>query len=264
MLARAAIPDALWNGVVDDVPALARLDESAMRRLRALSLLFLHEKRFEPAGGLELGEAMCVRIAALACLPILELGLDCYDGFVSVVVYPGQFMVRDREEIDEAGVVHTGDDVLSGEAWEHGPVVLGWDDVEASGRGEGYNVVAHEFAHKLDFLEGAVNGLPPLHRGMSAAQWTGVFQDAYDDLCARVERGEQPWLDPYATESPAEFFAVCTEMFFDLPETFAGHYPDVYRQLAAFYRQDPAATHAGDRPDAVAGRARFTGNSQVD
>src|SRR5690606_39709298 len=89
------------------------------------------------------------------------------------------------------------------------------EDVEASGQGEGYNVVAHEFAHKLDLLDGAVNGMPPLHRDMSAAAWTDVFQAAYDDLVEQIERGEEPWIDPYAAENPGEFFAVCTELFFD-------------------------------------------------
>src|SRR5690606_18056329 len=117
------------------------------------------------------------------------------------------FIVPGREHVDEAGVVHVGDDVLSGESWDAGPVILAWEDVESSGQGEGYNVVAHEFAHKLDLLDGAVNGLPPLHPGMRATEWTSVFQSAYDALLEQVERGEEPWLDPYAAQDPGEFFA---------------------------------------------------------
>ncbi|HEX7080068.1 MAG TPA: M90 family metallopeptidase [Gammaproteobacteria bacterium] len=241
ILERASIPDALWRATIDAVPALARLDPETQERLRALALLFLHEKRIEPAGGLVLDDAMRVRIAALACRPVLELGLDCYAGFKSVIVYPGEFVVRDREHVDESGVVHVGDDVLSGESWDFGPVVLGWEDVEASGQGDGYDVVAHEFAHKLDLLDGAVDGLPPLHREMRVAEWTAAFQSAYDDLVERVERGCDTWIDPYAAEDPGEFFAVCTELFFDVPRALARRYPDLYAQLAAFFKQDPAA-----------------------
>ncbi len=191
ILKRARLAPGAWEAAID-VPALARLDAAARERLRELAILFLHEKHVEPAGGLELDDTERLRLAALACLPVLELGLDWYDGFVSVVVHPAEFVVPEREEVDEAGVVHLSDDVLSGEAWERGPVVLAWADVAESGLGEGFNVVAHEFAHKLDGLDGVMNGRPPLRGGMRSDDWAGVFQAAYDDLCARLDRGERP------------------------------------------------------------------------
>jgi Mlc titration factor MtfA (ptsG expression regulator) len=240
ILATAGISNELWTAAIAASPVLARLDSDSQRRLRDLTLLFLHEKRFEAAGGLLLDDSMRIRIAALACLPILELGIDSYEGFVSVIVYPDEFLVRDREYVDDDGVVHSSDDVLSGEAWEQGPVILAWKEVEASGHGDGFNVVAHEFAHKLDLLDGSFDGMPPLHAGMRATDWIEAFQSAYEDLQARLERGEETWLDPYAAEEPAEFFAVCTEMFFDVPEEFRAEYPALYAQLSAFYKQDPA------------------------
>jgi len=241
ILATESIPETLWNAAVGAVPVLRTLDDDERARLRDLALLFLHEKRLEPAGGLVLDDEMAVRLAALACLPILELGLDCYDGFAAVIVYPDEFVVPGREHVDDAGVVHIADDILSGEAWDFGPVILAWADVAASGQGDGYNVVAHEFAHKLDLLDGAVNGVPPLHRDMRVAEWTETFQAAYDDLVEQVERGEETWIDPYAAENPGEFFAVCSELFFDVPLDLQIAYPALYRQLAAYYRQDPAA-----------------------
>ena len=239
VLARHAIPDAVWREVIASVPSLAALSRDERARLRDLAVLFLHEKHIEPALGLELTDAMRVRIAALACRLILELDLDCYSGFRSVIVYPGEFLVRDREHIDDAGVVHVGDEALSGEAWERGPVVLSWADVEQSGQGDGYDVVAHEFAHKLDAIDGATNGMPPLHRGMSPAAWSTAFSRAYDELCAEVDAGVDTWLDPYASENPAECFAVCVEMFFDVPDGFRREYPELYEQLAGYFRQDP-------------------------
>lgn len=243
LLESRSIPEALWRSAIAEVPALSRLDAAELDRLRSLSLLFLTEKNIESAGGLELDDAMRVRLAALACWPILELGLDCYAGFKSVIVHPAEFVIRGRERVDEDGVVHTWDDVLSGEAWEAGPIVLGWQEIEASGQGDGYNVVAHEFAHKLDLLDGDINGLPPLHRDMRVAEWSATFQKEYDALNAAIERGEEPWLDPYAAEDPGEFFAVCVEMFFDVPDELAAEHPALYTLLSKYFRQDPARRH---------------------
>lgn len=240
ILARHSIPDASWQAALAAVPALARLDADERERLRDLALLFLHEKRIEPAVGFVLDETMRVRIAALACLPVLNLGLEGYSGFLAVVVHPEEFVIRDREIEDEDGIVHVGDDVLTGEAWEHGPIVLSWQDVEASGQGDGYNVVVHEFVHKLDMLTGEPDGIPPLHAGMRVAEWRASFDAAYDSLVDELERGEEPWIDPYAAEDPAEFFAVCAELFFDVPADLAAAYPGVYARLAEFFRQDPA------------------------
>lgn len=244
ILSRHAVSDDLWKAATARLVLSRRLDDGEARRLRELAVLFLHEKRIEPAGGARLDESRRLRLAALACEPVLELGLDCFDGFASIVVYPTEFVARDREEVDEDGVVHVGDDVLCGEAWEGGPIVLAWREVEASGVGRGYNVVAHEVAHKLDLMTGAVNGLPPLHAGMHREEWTEAFRGAYEDLERRLARGEEPWIDPYAAEDPGEFFAVCTEVFFDVPRRFAKRYPALYTQLAAFFKQDPARRRA--------------------
>jgi Mlc titration factor MtfA (ptsG expression regulator) len=245
ILARRSIPDPAWDAAIAAVPLLAGLDAPTRARLRELALLFLHEKRIEPAHELVLDDAMRTRIAALACLPILELGLDWYAGFVAVVVHPDAFVIRDREIEDEDGVVHIGDDVLSGEAWEFGPVILSWRDIEASGQGEGFNVVAHEFAHKLDLQSGEGDGTPPLPAGMRLAEWRAVFDDAYAALDRQLAAGDEPWIDPYAAEDPGEFFAVCVELFFDVPAALQTELPAVYAQLARFFRQDPAARGAG-------------------
>ncbi|MFA5529233.1 MAG: M90 family metallopeptidase [Thiohalomonadaceae bacterium] len=240
ILRRAQIPDPIWIRVREAFPVFDGLDEDEERRLRELSLLFLHEKTLEPAGGLELDEYMRVAIAAQACLPVLQLGLDWYDGWSAVIVYPAEFVPR-LEWMDEAGVVHTAEEIRSGEAWLHGPVILSWGDVKASGMGDGYNVVIHEFAHKLDARNGETEGLPPLHRGMDVSEWSRVFAAAFDDLNARMDRGEEPPIDPYAGEAPEEFFAVASEYFFTCPDVLVEAYPVVYDLLRRFYRQDPLA-----------------------
>lgn len=238
VLNRNPIPDMLWEGVVAALPVVRMLDGPSRERLRDLTALFIVEKRFETVQGLQLTPAMQVRLASQACLPILRLGLDWYAGWTSVIIYPGEFVHR-REEFDEAGVVHAWDEARGGESWEYGPVVLSWADVAASGMLDGYNVVIHELAHKLDMLNGAPNGFPPLHRGMDIKAWTRYFAEAFEDMNTRLDAGMDTPLDPYAAEHPAEFFAVASEYFFEQPERVREIYPRVYDQLREFYRQDP-------------------------
>lgn len=244
LLDRHRMPDALWEEAVAALPLVRVLDHRTREALRELTTLFMNEKAFETVQGLTLTPAMQVRIASQACLPILHLGLDWYRGWSTVIIYPGEFVNR-REEFDEAGVVHAWDEVRGGESWEYGPVVLSWTDVVASGLGDGYNVVIHELVHKLDMLNGAPNGFPPLHRGMDIEAWSRDFASAFEDMNARLEAGEDTALDPYAAEHPAEFFAVASEYFFELPGLINAAYPRVYGQLRAFYRQDPLESAIG-------------------
>lgn len=238
--ARARIEAGLWEQIWGLLPLLQGLGAEESQRLRDLSVLFLHDKTFEQARDIRLSDPMRLTIALQASLPILNLGLDWYQGWYAVIVYPDEF-VPQREWVDEDGVVWLSDEPMSGEAWEQGPVILSWADVQAGNVRNGFNVVVHEVAHKLDMRDGIANGHPPLHAGMSNARWAQVFNQAYGDMLRRADRGEETPMDPYATESPAEFFAVCSEAFFELPHLLVSEFPDVYGQLQAFYRQDPAA-----------------------
>ncbi len=242
VLQEHAVDPALWRRVAHSLPFLDGLDDADQRRLRELALLFLAEKQFAGAPGFELTDEMRLSIALQACLPILNLGLDWYDGWVGIVVYPGDFGLK-RSETDEAGVVHEWDDELAGESMPGGPVVLSWDATLAShdpDEDDLMNIVIHEFAHKLDMRNGAADGQPPLHSGMSRERWRAVFDAAYRHFCDAVDRGRETFIDPYAAEHPSEFFAVTSEVFFEWPHELKADYPEVYEQLALFYRQDPA------------------------
>jgi Mlc titration factor MtfA (ptsG expression regulator) len=228
---------ALWARSTARLAFLARLSARETEKLKEMAIVFLSEKQFSGAHGLEVRDAMRLSIAAQACLPILELGLDWYAGWTGIVVYPGDFRVR-RSEMDEQGVLHEWEDDLAGEAMPGGPVVLSW---EAAAHDPAVNVVIHEFAHKLDMLNGPADGVPPLHAGMDARAWADTFAQAFEGFSDAVERGKDTWLDPYAAEHPAEFFAVISEAFFENPRETLRRYPDVYGQLKRFYRQDPAA-----------------------
>jgi Mlc titration factor MtfA (ptsG expression regulator) len=231
VLRKHSLDEALWRRAIR---GLAFLPDS--EKLKHLVLLFLAEKEFAGAHGIEVTDQMRVAIAAQACLPILELGLDWYAGWHGIVVYPGDFRVR-RREIDEDGVVHEWDDDLAGEAMPGGPVVISWD---AAAHDPYINVVIHEFAHKLDMVNGAADGRPPLHPGMDPRAWSAAFKEAYEGFCDALDRGRDTWLDPYAAEHPSEFFAVVSEAFFEDPAETKRRYPAVYEQLKLFYRQDPA------------------------
>ena len=241
LLHRTRLPESVWRSAQAAFPLLQRLSASQQQRLRDLAVLFLHEKSIEGARGFRLSDEMRLLLAMQACLPILGLDLDWYAGWVSVIVYPDRF-VPERQDTDEAGVVHANRRVLSGEAWLHGPVILSWSDIAGTRRLDGDNVVIHEFAHKLDMRNGAVNGMPPLHRDMSPAEWSRAFSAAYADFERRVQQGDELYgINPYAAESPAEFFAVLSEAFFEIAQALRALYPEVYRQMSLFYRQDPAA-----------------------
>jgi len=242
LLRRGRIPVHQWQACVAQLPVLSHLSRRDLLRLRELASLFLHEKTFIGAGGLQLDDTTRVLIAAQACLLILNLGLDYYDGWHEVIVYPDTFVV-DQQECDVAGVVHETRRALGGESWGRGPLILSWADAKpgAHPHGAGSNVILHEFAHKLDMLNGTANGMPPLHRDMVREEWTQALSHAYDDLYHEIERHHLTAIDPYAAESPAEFFAVLTEVFFEAPQDVHRLHPAVYRQLSRFYRQDPLA-----------------------
>ena len=240
LLRRKPIPHHIWHSVTRKILVLQGLDAVQMAHLRELTTWFLQSKATNGAQGLDVTLSMRVAVAAQACLLILNLDIDCFDDWVEVILYPGAFRVN-HEQMDAIGLVHNDASVLTGESWLRGPVVLSWDDVERdtyhpqSGR----NVVLHEFAHKLDGLNGVTNGMPPLRRGMNRKRWAEDFSAAYDALCSQVAAGKSACINPYAATSPAEFFAVACEYFFTAPELLKSCYPGVHRQLTLFYRQAP-------------------------
>ncbi len=230
-----------WRQLFEALPFLNALTAEEQRRLRELAILFCHRKRFESAHGLYIDDSMRLRIALQACLPVLNLGLDCYDGWVSIILYPAAFAPQ-RTWVDDAGVEHVEHRDLSGEAWQHGPVILAWEDVDYPAWADGVNLVIHEFAHKLDMQNGEANGFPPLPESMQPEIWSEVFQAGFDDLCRHCEADwERAPIDCYAASSPAEYFAVLSELFFMRPDRLAQFYPAVYDQLRRYYRQDPLA-----------------------
>ena len=233
--AAVVIDPGTWRQAAAGLPWLRAIDADRNARLHPLAAEFLQRIAITPLHGLALNEVQRLRLAMLCCLPLLEFGREGLHGCSQLLVYPDAFRVQ-RSHQDAHGVLHEWDDELIGEAWERGPVILSWADVRAdiATPGEGYCVAAHEIAHKLDALDGAMDGTPPLPRDWQK-RWASDFQRAYDALCTQVDAGRETAIDAYAAESPEEFFAVCSEYHFSDVATLRSAMPEVAAHLQRFY-----------------------------
>jgi Mlc titration factor MtfA (ptsG expression regulator) len=242
LLGRATdlITDTSWAQVQARVRWIAALDPARASRLRALATLFLQRKTITPIEPLQLDDTQRALLAALCCLPLLEFGEEGLHGWSQLIVYPDAFRVN-RSHVDAAGVLHEWDDELIGEAWDGGPLILSWADVEADldDPHAGFCVAVHEMAHKLDALDGVLDGTPPLPRDWQRS-WAQDFQQAYDALVAEVDGGGETGIDPYAAEAPEEFFAVCSEYHFSDPALLREMFPKVAAHLQRLYGPSPS------------------------
>ncbi len=233
---------AAWREYLEtNVKAYALLDETEQKRLRDLVQVFIAEKHWEGCGGLELTEEMQVTIAGSACLVILGRDHDLLTEVESILVYPSGVVLPDRQAGFFDGrprIVGEGTDVL-GLAHMGGPMVLAWDSVLEGARDhrDGRNLVIHEVAHKIDFLDGEADGTPPLDTAEQRRAWARACSEAY---LAHKDRTENVLRD-YATTNEAEFFAVASEMFFERPARIAKELPALYAVMRDFYKLDLAA-----------------------
>ncbi len=253
------IPAELWLNTVRQYPFLAALSIEDQSKLRAISALFLQQKEFTGAHGMEVTDAMAVTIAAQACLPLLHWGdpakaLDWYDDFVGIVVHPAEAVAR-RQRTDGSGVTHQYSQVLLGEAMQRGPVMLAWPAVQSAGHDpeDASSVVIHEFIHKIDMKDGSANGYPPLPMGfanttsISQARklWTGTWSEAFESFREKIviaQRfgGEKPWLNTYGATAPEEFLAVACEAYFVEPARFKQEFPTLAPLLDAYFKPNSA------------------------
>ncbi len=235
------IPDPLWRATLARYPFLAERSAGEVQRLRALAAEFLAGKEFHGAGGLVITDEIALAIAAQAVLPVLHLGLSWYDDFVGIVVHANEVVAR-RSTVDDTGVVHDWDEVLAGEAMERGPVMLNWHDVKHAGAtaDTGFNVVIHEFVHKIDMRDGAPDGCPPLPSREARRRWLAVLEAQYAQFREQVIKAERfgepaPWLDDYGATAIDEFFAVACEAYFVNREGFTREFPELTALFDGFY-----------------------------
>lgn len=234
-----------WRAVLRErMPAFARLPADVQVRLKKHAQVLLAEVPFIGCGGLVVNDEVRVLVAVQASLLLLGRGDGGFDGLSQVLVYPGAFVVE-RTHTQPDGTLRDERQVLSGESWQQGQVVLSWDDVLAGAADpeDGRNVVIHEFAHRLDQATGTANGAPGFAPGSGGAarrrQWARVFSAEFEALQQRLARSESGLIDPYAATNAAEFFAVTTELFFERPEALAAAHPALHEQLRGFHGVDP-------------------------
>jgi hypothetical protein len=232
---------AAWRAILRErVPYVRLLPPDLQQQLRKHIQVFLAEKSFTGCDGLAITDEMRVTIAAQACLLLLNRPDHCFPRLHQVLVYPGPFIVN-RQRSDGIGLVRDESRVLSGESWAHGQVILSWPDVleGAAVVNDGRNVAIHEFAHQLDQEKGHANGAPDLADFQRYPRWSRVLGQEYGALQERLRNDEPGVIDAYAATDPAEFFAVCSEVFFEQPHRLSTEHPALYGELSRYYRVDP-------------------------
>lgn len=225
-----------------NVPLYGTMPPALREQLEGHVNILLNEKRFTGCAGQQMTDEIRVTIAGHASLLLLNHPNPGYfPDFTSILVYPDTYVA---DEISYDGEVEIHEQVArAGESWERGPVILSWQDIMhgLSGEADGMNVILHEFAHKLDEQNGDTEGLPVLGDAADYDEWARVLGREFAALEESVESGNEGLLGDYALHSPAEFFAVATEVFFEKPSEMKRVLPDLYGQLGKYYRIDPAA-----------------------
>jgi len=240
-----------WRTIVEEfVPHFLCLPPDDRDELLGHIQVFLDEKVFEGCGGLHVTDEIRMTVAAYACLMLLHRENDYYAKLVTILMYPSAFVAEKTQRGPGRLVIH-GEETRVGESWERGVVILAWDDIIESieNPAEGHNVIIHEFAHQLDQESGEADGAPPLPRRSMYADWARVLGREFHRLQRDVQRNRPTVIDPYGATDPAEFFAVVTEHFFEIPLELKQYHPELYEQLSLYFQQDPAALEEGQGPD---------------
>lgn len=234
------MPAAQVDILARNIPVYRSMPLDLRAQLQRLVQQFLLQKKFVGCAGQEIDDEIRVTIAGQACLLLLNRPTRVYPGLHTILVYPSAFLVP-RKQVDAAGVITETRQDLLGESWGDGRVVLSWDHVQRGARDwtDGQNVVLHEFAHQLDSESGSNNGAPYLGSRSSYRSWAEVLSRDFANLRADALYQQQSVLDHYGATSPAEFFAVATETFFEKPYQMADFHPELYAEFLKYYRVDP-------------------------
>ncbi|MDG2382548.1 MAG: zinc-dependent peptidase [Pirellulaceae bacterium] len=231
-----------WNSVLrQNVKQFGLLTDQEQNQVRDDLAVLVAEKNWEGCGGLTISDEIKVTVSALIAILVLGMGDEYFDAVLSILVYPDAYVAPGAHAV-EGGLIVEGGSAREGEAWYRGPVILSWSDVLRSGQGNswGHNLVFHEFAHQLDMLNGRVaDGIPPLESARETTRWERLIQQTYQQLCQNCAEGQSTVFDCYGTTNIAEFFAVATEAFFEKPQQFQRHHPELYSIFRNYYQQDP-------------------------
>jgi len=231
-----------WRQIIErDIAFFRRLSARDRAELLGHVQVFLAEKRFEGCGGLELTDEIAVTISAQACLLLLHRKTDYFPDLLTILVYPSTYLVEEKRHVEgpvwEEGTMHR-----QGETGHRmGSMVLAWDVAKAGAMdsSDGKNVVLHEFAHQLDYENGAVDGAPAFASREQQSSWGEVMRTEFASLRSAEDIGIPTLLDTYGATNPAEFFAVATEAFFERPRALRSRHPKLYAELQRYFHQNP-------------------------
>ena len=242
-LYKTPLDTGLVNILQEHVSIYSKLPQTLREELHGHINIFLDEKKFFGKAGVEITDEVRGVVAGNACLLLLQGNNRRFSGFSSILMYPNVYTAH---EVQHDGLITTQrPSKRAGESWVRGPIVLSWEDARSGSVNaeDGHNVVIHEFAHKLDEQSGHMNGLPLLRNDSHYKEWNEVLSEEYNALDERAKKRKNKVLDEYGTVSPAEFFAVASESFFEKPRQMKKRLPDLYRQLQIFYNIDPESWH---------------------
>ena len=222
-----------------------RLAADEQERFLVHGTRLVRQASWEGARDVVVTDDMMHVIAAHAALLTagFETSTHPYLNVRSVIVHGRTIVTRGAQPGPVRGVYTSGPQYLAGQSGHgRGPVLLDWQTVarQIGNPARGVNVVYHEFAHKLDQLDGAADGMPPLPSRDDESAWVQTLGTNYRRL---RRRGSDGLVRGYGATNPAEYFAVTSELFFTRPIDLRDRHPRVYRRLADFYGQDPAVRH---------------------
>jgi|SaaInlV_100m_DNA_5_1039725.scaffolds.fasta_scaffold00450_11 MtfA peptidase len=226
--------------IIENVSLYRKLPKKFQQELHGCIQIFLDSKEFVGCSEVQITEEIQLTVAANACLLLLTRNIRDFPGFKTILIYPDTYHVPQTSQKGDLEVRHVSG--RAGESWYRGPIVLSWGDVIRGSKNEedGFNVVLHEFAHKLDEQNAVMDGLPILREENSYSEWAEVLSEEYKKFQTRVSQGKNRVIDSYGATSPVEFFAVATESFFEKPTQMQRRLPKLYKQLSDFYGVDPA------------------------
>lgn len=228
-----------YEAIVVRTPHYHRLTSADQLKLQRSIVYFIHTKEFMGIG-LEVTEEMKVLIGFYACLLLIHKETEnCYDNLKTIVIYPHSVMIK---EVKSYGGIYTKEQFMIQGQSANDTVIITWDEAKR----ESYhmrhsNVIIHEFAHEIDFMDGQIDGVPPIENSKYGG-WVHILHKEFNALNSITLKnrdwGKYKLLGAYAATNEAEFFAVVTERFFESPVSLKKHFPELYSELEDFYQID--------------------------
>jgi len=224
---RARPLPAAWSEILArNAPFVSAIAAAERPRFDGDLQIFVAERVFVGAGGLEVTDEHRVTIGAAAARLTLRLDISAYDALSEIIVYPGAYKHAGKDDV-----------AVLGEAQHWGVVALSWDAVITGMRNprDGHDTALHELAHVLDRGSGgAFDGTPELRAHDHYRPWAAVMSKHYLELRKR-DRKLRAVLRDYGAINEAEFFAVATEVFFERPALMRERAPELYAEMERFY-----------------------------